>query len=68
MKLLPANEMYMLYDQDIKKAGCNRIPEVIKERMGIFHYVKIKHLNGIKEKNHEQSQKTKNSGGGIYNS
>lgn len=50
MKLLPANEMYMVYDQDIKKASCNRNPEVIKERMGIFHYIKIKHKNGIEEK------------------
>lgn len=30
MKLLPANEMYTLYDQVIKKAGCNRTLEVIK--------------------------------------
>lgn len=42
MKLLPANEIYT-YDQNIKRAGCNRNPEVIKESMGISHYIKIKH-------------------------
>lgn len=40
----------------------NRNPGVIKERMGIFQYIKIKHLKGIKEKTmNKVKKKTKNS-------
>lgn len=56
MKLLPASEMYMLYDQGIKRQ-VNRNPGVIKERMGIFQYIKIKHLKGIKEKTRSKVKK-----------
>lgn len=41
MKLLPANEMYTLYDQDTKKVVCNINLEVIKNRHILL--CKIKH-------------------------